>query len=148
MGEVLLPVRKQRDDWSARIGRRPEPRTPNAVSRPALPRTWQEQRIASSAKWTACPSTRAEDACQYAVGTSRQRIALEAAPRPGGQGVRRRELSRSYLAGRRSRPDRREGCRAPCPPICGTKLPFLPEEQQNRRAGNRGKEGRPRLSGP
>jgi len=29
----------------------------------------------------------------------------------------RRELSCSYLAGRRSRPDRREGCQAPCPPI-------------------------------
>ena len=80
----------------------------------------REQRIASSAKWTAGPSTRAEDACQYAVGTSRQKIALEGAPRPGGQGVRRRELSRSYLAGRRSRPDRREGCQAPCPPIRGT----------------------------
>ena len=45
----------------------------------------REERIASSAKWTAGPSTRAEDACQYEVGTSRQRIAVEAASRPDGQ---------------------------------------------------------------
>ena len=45
----------------------------------------------------------------------------------------RRELSRSYLAGRRSRPDRREGCQAPCPPIRGTKRPSCP--RSNRTAG-------------
>ena len=58
------------------------------------------------------------------------------------------ELSCSALAGRRSRPDRREGCQAPCPPIPQHIIPRLTEELQHRRADIRGKEGRPRLSGP
>ena len=37
----------------------------------------------------------------------------------------RRELSRSALAGRRSRPDRREGCQAPCPPIPRHNIPLF-----------------------
>jgi len=60
----------------------------------------------------------------------------------------RRELSCSYLAGRRSRPDRREGCQAPCPPNPQHLIPRLTEERQHRRAGNRGKEGRPCLPWP
>ena len=50
----------------------------------------------------------------------------------------RRELSCSYLAGRHSRPDRREGCQAPCPPIRGTIFPCSSEEPQHRRTDNQG----------
>jgi len=36
----------------------------------------------------------------------------------------------------------------PVPLSCGTIFPFLTEKPQHRRAGKRGKEGRPRSSGP
>ena len=78
---------------------------------------------------------------EYALPTSRLPPSYEVSTRHCGQVVWRRELSRSALAGRHSRPDRREGCQAPCPPILRHIIP-LPDRgataPQGRKTGERG----------
>ena len=153
-------MRKQCEDLSTRTGRSLTTKTPQERSRTVLPRLTGQfctyritepvssyictinnngKCLLRSGRFSVHPSRRTQT--KYALPTSRLPPSYEVSTRHCGQVVWRRELSRSALAGRHSRPDRREGCQAPCPPILRHHIP-LPDREatapQGRKTGERG----------
>ena len=131
------PPQQETDDWNA-AGM--EPHSPAAARQESRKVSAASRNASGIPRGQACPPEQ-PDTNRIRMNDKQACLAHLVISRHCGQGVRRRELSCSYLAGRRSRPDRREGCQAPCPPIFAA--PYSPPDRgatapQGRKSEERG----------